>query len=78
MHDLKPISNFDFNQQVCIAWIDHDKHCPKKKRTYQARDSSVASATHSTLSSSDFMKRSTRFTDKYLHPITGRICRRLE
>ena len=26
MHDLKPISNFDFNQQVCMAWIDPDNH----------------------------------------------------
>ena len=78
MHDLNPISHFDFNQQVCMAWIDTDNHWPKKKRTYQARYSSVASTTRSTLSSSDFMKMAPRFTDKSLHPITGSLCRRLE
>ena len=43
MHDLKPISHFDFNQQVCMAWIDHDKYWPKNKCTYQARYISVTS-----------------------------------
>ena len=36
MHDLKPISHFYFNQQVCMACIDPDNHWPKKKCTYQA------------------------------------------
>ena len=57
MHDLKPISHFGFNQQVCMAWIDPDNHWPSKKRTYQAQDSSVAYKTRSTLSSSNFMQR---------------------
>ena len=78
MHYLKPISHFNFNQQVCMAWINPDNHWPKKRRTYQARDSSFASATFSTSSSSEFMKRAHRFTDKSLHPITGSLCRRLE
>ena len=77
-HDLKAISHFYFNQQVCMAWIDHDNHWPKKKRTYKAQDSSVASATLSTSSSSDFMKMAPRFTDKSLHPITGSLSRRLK
>ena len=50
----------------------------KKKRTYQARYSSVASATHRKFSSSDFMQSAPRFTDKYLHPITGSLSRSLE
>ena len=70
MHDLEAISYFYFNQQVCMAWIDPDNHWPKKKRTYQDRDSSVQSATRSTSSYSDFMQMGPRFTDKYLHPIT--------
>ena len=78
MHDLEAISHFDFNQQVCMAWIDPDNHWPKKKCTYQARDSSVASATRSTSSSSDFMQRAPIFTDKSLHPITGSLSWRLE
>ena len=78
MYDLKEIPHFGFNQQVCMTWIDPDNHWPKKKRTYQARDISVQSATRSTLSSSDFMQRAHRFTDKYLHPITGSPSRRLE
>ena len=78
MHDLKPNPHFDFNQQVCMAWIDTDNHWPKKKRTYQAQDISVESATCITLSSSDFMHRDPRFTDKPLHHITGSLCRRLE
>ena len=78
MHDLKPISHFDFNQQVCMAWIDPDDHGPKKKRTYQAQDSSVASTTCNTLYFSDFIQRAPRCTDKSLHPITGSLCRRLE
>ena len=78
MHDLKAISHFDFNQQVCMAWIDPDNHCPKKKRTYQAWDSSVASANCSTSFSSEFVQRAPRFTDKSLHPITGSLSRRLE
>ena len=78
MHDLKKISHFDFNQQVCMAWTDPDNHWPNKKHTYQARDSSVASATCSTLSSSDFMQRAPIFTEKSLHTITGSLCRRLE
>ena len=78
MRSLKAISHFGFNQQVCMAWIDPDNHWPKKKRTYQARDSSVASATRSTLSSSDFMQRAPIFTYKSLHPITVSLSRRLE
>ena len=78
MHDLEAISNFYFNQQVCMAWIDPDNHWPKKKRTYQARDSSVQSATRSTLSSSELIQRSPRFTDKSLHHITGSLSRSLE
>ena len=78
MYDLKEISHFGFNQQVCMTWIDPDNHWPKKKRTYQARDSSVSSATRSTLSSYYFMQRAPIFTDKYLHPITGSLSRRLE
>ena len=27
MHDLKAISHFYFNQQVCMACIDPDNHC---------------------------------------------------
>ena len=61
-----------------MAWIDPDNHWPKKKRTYQARDSSVASATCSKISSSDFMQRAPRFTDKSLHPITGILSQSLE
>ena len=61
-----------------MAWIDPNKHWPKKKRTYQARDSSVQSATRSTLSSSELIERATRFTDKSLHPITGSLSWRLE
>ena len=78
MHDLEAISHFDFNQQVCMAWIDPDNHWPKNKLTYQARDSSVQSATCSTSYSSDFMQRAPRFTDKYLNSITGSLSRRLE
>ena len=78
MHDLKAISHLYFNQQVCMAWIDPDNHWPKKKRTYQARDSSVQSATRSKSSSSELMQRATRFTDKSLHPITGSLSRSLE
>ena len=78
LNDLEAISHFYFNQQVCMAWIDPDNHWPKKKHTYQARDSSVASATRSTLSSSEFMQRAPRFTGKSLHPITGSLYRRLE
>ena len=78
MHDLEAISHFYFNQQVCMAWIDPDKHWPKKKRTYQARDSSVQSATRSTSSSSDCMQRAPRFTYKSLHPINGILSRCLE
>ena len=63
MHDLEAISHFYFNQQVCMAWIDPDNHWPKKKHIYQARDSSVQSATRSTASSSDFMQRASIFTD---------------
>ena len=61
-----------------MAWIDPDNHWTKKKRTYQARDSSVQSATHSKSSSSELMQRAPRFTDKSLHPITGSLSRRLE
>ena len=71
MHDLEAISHFYFNHQVCMAWIDPDNHWPKKKRTYQARDSSVQSATSSTLSSSELVQRAPRFTDKSLHPISS-------
>ena len=78
MHDLEAISYFYFNQQVCMAWIDPDNHWPKNKRTYQARDSSVQSATRSTSSSSELVQRAPRFTDKSLHPITGSLSRRLE
>ena len=78
MHDLKPISHLEFKQQVCMDWIESDNHWPKNKSTHQARDSSVASATRSTFSSSNFMQRAPRFTDKSLHPITGSLCRRLE
>ena len=41
MHDLKPISHLDFNQQLCITCIDPNNHLPKKKCTYQDQDSSV-------------------------------------
>ena len=78
MHDLEAISHFYFNQQVCMAWNDPDNHCPKKKRTYQARDSSVQSATRSTFSSFELMQRAPRFTDKSLRPITGILSRSLE
>ena len=78
MHDLKAISHFSFNQQVCMAWIDPDNHWPKKKCTYQARDSSVQSATLSTSPSSESIQRAPIFTDKSLHPITGSLSRRLE
>ena len=61
-----------------MAWIDPDNHWPQKKHTYQARDSSVQSATRSTSSSSELMQRAPRFTDKYLHTITGSLYRRLE
>ena len=61
-----------------MAWIDPDNHWPKNKLTYQARDSSVQSATCITSYSSDFMQRAPRFTDKSLHPITGSLHRRLE
>ena len=78
MHDLKAISHFYFNQQVCMAWIDPDNHWPKKKCTYQARDSSVQSATRSTSSYSELMQRAPIFTDKSLHPFTVILSRRLE
>ena len=78
MHDLEEISHFYFNQQVCMAQIDPDNHWPEKKLTYQARESSVQSATLSTSSSSEFMKRASIFTEKSLHPITGSLSRRLE
>ena len=78
MHDLEVISNFYFNQQVCMSWIDYYNHGLKKKRTYQTRDISVQSATRSTSSSSELMQRAPRFTDKYMHPITGSLSRRLE
>ena len=61
-----------------MAWIDPDNHWPKKKRTYQARDVSVASATCIKSFSSDFIQREPRFTDNSLHPITGSLFRRLE
>ena len=61
-----------------MDWIYRDNHWPKKNHTYQYQDSSVASATCSTLSYSEFIQRATRFTDKYLHPITGSLCRSLE
>ena len=78
MHDLEAISNFNFNQKVCMDWIDPDNYWPKKKHTYQDRDSSVAYATRITLSSSDFMQRAPIFTYKSLHPINGSLSRRLE
>ena len=78
MHDLEEISHFCFNQQVCMACICPDNHCPKKKHTYQVWDISVQSATCSTSSSSELMQRVPRFTDKSLHPITGSLCRRVE
>ena len=78
MHDLEAISHLYFNQQVCMAWIDPDNHWPNKKRTYQSRDSSVQSETRNTSSSSDLTQRATRFTDKFLHPITGSLYRRSE
>ena len=61
-----------------MAWIDPDNHWPKNKLTYQARDSSVQSATRSKFSSYEFMQRAPRFTDKSLHLITGSLSRRLE
>ena len=78
MHDLKAILHYDFNQQVCMACIDLDNHWPKKKCPYQARDSSVASATRSKFSSSEFMQTAPSFTNKSLHPITGSLYRRLK
>ena len=38
----------------------------------------VISATRSTFSSSELIQRAPRFTDKSLHPINGRLSRRLE
>ena len=61
-----------------MAWIDPDNHWPKKKHTYQARDSSVQSATRSTSSSSELMQKAHRFTDMSMHPITGSLSCRLE
>ena len=61
-----------------MACIDPDNRGPKKKRTHEARDSSVQSANRRTLSSSDLMQRAPIFTDKSLHPITRSLSWRSE
>ena len=82
IHHIKAITHFDFNIQICLAWIDSENYWPQKKHAYQhqARSGdSTSSTTPSTNTvSDDFIKRYPRFTDKSLCPLSGNIRVRLQ
>ena len=81
MHRLDPMSHYDFNKSIALAWIDQDTYWPKKKRSYQASNQSVTSTSvtlRSNESTCTIIKRAPRFTDQSLCPINGSLNHRLE
>ena len=82
MHQLKVITQFEFNRQICLAWIDSENYWPKNKRAYQHQARSGDSTSSNTQSTntvlSDFIKRAQRFTDKSLCPLSGNLRVRLQ
>ena len=77
IHNLKEITHFEFNREICLDWTDSENYCPKKKGAYQHQALScdiTSSTTRSTNTvSEDFIKRSPRFTDKYLWPLSDNL-----
>ena len=67
MHHLKVITHFEFNRQICLAWIDNENYRPKKKSAYQHQartGDSTSSTTRSTNTvSADFIKIAPIFTN---------------
>ena len=82
IHNLKEITHFEFNRKIYLAWIDSENYYTKKRRSYQHQDcsgDSTSSTTQSTNTvSADFINRATGFTDKYMCPLSGNICVRLQ
>ena len=82
MHRLKAITHFEFNINICLAWIDSENHWPKNKRVYQHQASSGDSTSITTRStntvSADFINRAPRFTGKFLCPLSDNIRVRLQ
>ena len=79
MHHLKEITHLDFNIQICLAWIDSENYCPKKKRAYQHQARSGDSTSSTTRSTkqrfSRLHKDRPKITDKSLCPLSGNIQR---
>ena len=82
MYHIKAITHFEFNIQICLAWIDSENYWPKKKCAYQHKACSVDSTSSTTRStntvSSDFINRALRFTEKSLCPLSSNIRVRLQ
>ena len=93
VHDIKPVSHYDFQVSVAKAWIRQDVYWPKNPNKRVSRQAeprklnisgatSVSSCTRassmsSTNQDSTSGTRATGFTDKTLHPICGALRARL-
>ena len=91
IHDMRPMSHYDFQVSVAKAWIRPDMYWPKITNKRVCRqieprrlDTSATSTSSCTRASSrnstsqdPAVKRATGFTDKTLHPVYGALNTRL-
>ena len=81
LRGLKPISHYDFQKNIALAWIDKDVYANQKTKSYITPHSSdcgtgddTSTLTSNSTGRSQKKETITNFT---LHPYTGSLKRRL-